>query len=160
MPTSSLALRPVLSCAPSNIAKVSYLSASGKHHQNPLVHRIHNHNTLAFLVFLNGLSHPSRWPFFLSIVNGGTKWNVGVTGVSPIAGQSVKIIRSRMRARIEVEMKFGIQLLKQIGWSQPVVFPITTVAFMELVRVRMKCCAHVSIELNIPGILALALARL
>lgn len=66
------------------------------------------------------------------------KWRIYPVGSTPLASQPVETLRQRIRARVEVELKLGVQRAIDVGGHDPVVLPVVAIADVELVFQRVQ----------------------
>ena len=90
------------------------------------------------MALFNALPNPCSGALLLSHVNDGAEGRIDEAGRAPLASQAIEICGQRVRARIEVELKFSVEPGIEFGWRDPVVLPVVTIAYVELVFRRVK----------------------
>src|SRR5262245_11522791 len=90
----------ILRRQPSYIAEIADCATGLQQHEHPLIERVNQHDTLALGVLLYCFSHPRRRALSFSLMPDRAEWNVDVVACSPLARQTVEVIRFRIGTRI------------------------------------------------------------
>jgi len=125
--------KPIFGSEPADVAEIRDFCARSEQHEHPLVDRVDQDDSFAFLMFCEGLAYPSSRAFLSSLVDDAAERRVDIARGTPVVSQAVETLGLGIGARVEVELVLAVEVIVKGRRGEPVVLAVCSVPGVELV---------------------------